>query len=51
VFYKSLGLLTWKVIKFYVHRKVPTKRLLAGAVVASVAAIGVGAALQGRNED
>lgn len=51
MFYKLLGLFTWKAIKYYVHHKVPTKRLLAGAVVATVAAVGVGAALQGRGDD
>lgn len=50
MFYKFLGLLTWKAIKYYLHNNVPTKRLLAGAVVATVAAIGVGAALQQRDD-
>jgi hypothetical protein len=51
VFYKLLGVLIWKAIKFYVAHKVPTKRLVAGAVVATIAAVGVGAALQQRDED
>jgi hypothetical protein len=50
VFYKLLGLLTWKAVKYYVHHKLPTKRLLVGAVVAGVAAVGVGAALQQRED-
>ena len=45
MFYKLLGLFTWKAIKFYVSHKLPTKRLAAGAVVATIAAIAVGTAL------
>jgi hypothetical protein len=51
VFYKLLGILVWKAGKFYVRRKVPTKKLAAGAVVLAVAAVGVGAALAQQHDD
>jgi hypothetical protein len=46
VFYKLLGVLVWKAGRYYVRRKVPTKKLAAAAVVTVVAAVGVGAALR-----
>jgi len=38
VFYKLLGMLTWKAIRFYIRNKVPAK---AVAVVVVVLGIGV----------
>jgi hypothetical protein len=46
VFYKLLGIVTWKAIKFYVGAKVPTRKIAAGAVVGTVGLIAVSAALK-----
>jgi hypothetical protein len=46
VFYKLVGLVTWKAIKFYVGRKVPTRAIAIGTVVAGIAAVSVVAAWQ-----
>ncbi len=51
MFYKLLGLLTWKAIKYYVHHNVPTKKLAAGAIVGTVGVIAIGAALKGHEAD
>lgn len=51
MFYKLLGLLTWKAIKFYVNQKVPTRKIAAGVVVGTVGAIALGAALRAQQPD
>jgi hypothetical protein len=51
VFYKLLGMLTWKAIRFYVRTNVPTRKIAAGVVVGTVGAIAVGAALKGRSPE
>jgi hypothetical protein len=43
VFYKLLGLLTWKAIKFYVGHKVPKKAVTAGLVVAGIGVVAAAA--------
>jgi hypothetical protein len=50
VFYKLVGLFTWKAIKFYVTRKVPMRAIAIGTVVAGVAAVSVVAAWQQRED-
>jgi hypothetical protein len=51
VFYKLLGLLTWKAIKFYVNQKMPTRKLAAGAIVGTVGVVAIAAALKGRESE
>jgi hypothetical protein len=51
VFYKLLGLLTWKAIKYYVHSAVPTRKIAAGVIVGTVGAIAIGAALRSREPE
>jgi ammonia channel protein AmtB len=51
VFYKLLGLLTWKAIKFYLDQKVPTRKLAAGAIVGTVGVVAIAAALKGRETE
>lgn len=36
MFYKLLGVVTWKAIRFYVANKVPKKAVAAGLVVAGI---------------
>jgi hypothetical protein len=51
VFYKLLGMLTWKAIRYYVRNNVPTRRIVAGTVVGAVGLIAVGAALRGHDDE
>jgi hypothetical protein len=51
VFYKLLGLLTWKAIKYYVHNNVPTRKIAAGAIVGTVGVIAIGAALKSQHDE
>ncbi len=51
MFYKLLGMLTWKAIKFYVHNNLPTRRIAAGAVIGTVGLIAVSAALKSHDDD
>ena len=51
MFYKLLGLLTWKAIKFYLHHKVPTKRLAAVAAVGAVGVIALAVATKDHDSD
>ena len=51
MFYKLLGLLTWKAIRYYVHNNVPTRKIAAVAIVGAVGAIAVGAALRHQQDD
>ena len=53
MFYKLLGLLMWRAIKFYISRKVPKKAVAAGLVVVGigvVSAAAAGAAKSGQSE-
>lgn len=51
MFYKLLGLLTWKAIRYYVRNNVPTRKIAAGAIVGTVAALALGAVLRNRQGD
>jgi hypothetical protein len=51
VFYKLLGMLTWKAIRYYVRSNLPTRKIVAGAIVATVGAIAIGAALKGHESE
>ncbi len=51
MFYKLLGMFTWKAIKFYVHHKLPTKRLAAVAVIGAVGVIAIAAAAKGDDSE
>ncbi len=51
MFYKLLGLLTWKAIRYYVRNNIPTRRIAAGAVVGTVGVIAVTAALKSQPDD
>ena len=51
MFYKLLGLLTWKAIKYYVHHNVPTRKVAAAAIVGTVGAVAIGAALKGHGSE
>jgi hypothetical protein len=50
VFYKLLGMLTWKAIRFYVRNKVPAKPLYALLVVLGIGAVTVAAKARGTSE-
>jgi hypothetical protein len=51
VFYKLLGVLTWKAIRYYLDNKVPTRKIAAGAILGTVGAVAIRAALKGRDSD
>jgi len=51
VFYKLLGVVTWKAIKHFARKKVSKRRIAAGAVIGTVGLLAVGAALKGRQLD
>ncbi|MEZ5123412.1 MAG: hypothetical protein R2736_17855 [Solirubrobacterales bacterium] len=36
MFYKLLGMLTWKALKLYIGQKMPTKAVVAGLAVLSL---------------
>lgn len=51
VFYKLLGLLTWKAIKYYVRYNVPTRKIVAGAIVGTAGVIAVRAVIKGQQPE
>jgi hypothetical protein len=51
VFYKLLGMLTWKAIRYYLHNNVPTRRIAAGAIVGTVGVIAISAALKSQHDE
>jgi hypothetical protein len=51
MFYKALGFAVWKGAKWYVGRKLPSRRLLVGGAVALTAATLVAAVGVKRNGD
>lgn len=51
MFYKLLGLFTWKAIKYYLHNNVPTRKIAAAAIIGTAGAIAIRAALQGHEPD
>jgi hypothetical protein len=51
VFYKLLGLLTWKAIRYYVRNNVPTRKIAAAAVVGTVGVIAISSAVKHHEPD
>lgn len=51
MFYKVLGLLTWKAIRYYVRNSLPSRKFAAAAIVGAIGVIALGAALRSRQDD
>jgi hypothetical protein len=50
VFYKLLGMATWKAVKFYVHHNVPTRKIAAAGVLGTVGVLAIVAASKKNHE-
>ena len=51
VFYKLLGLLTWKAVKFYVRNNVPKRAVAAGLVVLGIGVVSAAATAAAKTGD
>ena len=51
MFYKLLGLLTWKAVRYYLRNNVPTRKIAAAAIVGTVGVVAISAARKGRESE
>jgi hypothetical protein len=51
IFYKTLGLVTWKALKLYLGQKVPSRPVLVGGAAAAAIVAGLIGAGVGKREE